>query len=294
MPDPQSEYPVTLAEVLFAELKSTRPDLDESQAKIIHVKAKLKEIEDLQTEDQVAQICQREGIAIEPTAETASERVWDCKYELSKRLVPDLYTIIRELPQTRSALCLSGGGVRSAIFNLGILQGLARCGLLNKFDYLSTVSGEGFIASWLSAWIHREEGNVDTVMNQLAKTPDNPLETEPTPLYNLRIYANYLTPKKGLLSVDTWTLIAIYLRNLLLNWMVFVPVIMALLILPRIWFAFMKSTYWDSYFNSRTLLAIGFITAAFALGYTATNLPGAKLWNFREGRYIRFSLYPLV
>lgn len=294
MPDPQSEYPVTLAEVLFAELKSTRPDLDESQAKIIHVKAKLKEIEDLQTEDQVAQICQREGIAIEPTAETASERVWDCKYELSKRLVPDLYTIIRELPQTRSALCLSGGGVRSAIFNLGILQGLARCGLLNKFDYLSTVSGGGFIASWLSAWIHREEGNVDTVMNQLAKTPDNPLETEPTPLYNLRIYANYLTPKKGLLSVDTWTLIAIYLRNLLLNWMVFVPVIMALLILPRIWFAFVKSTYWDSYLDSRTLLAIGFVAAAFALGYIATNLPGAKIWNYHERRFVRFGLYPLV
>jgi len=294
MPDPQSEYPVTLAEVLFAELKSTRPDLDESQAKIIHVKAKLKEIEDLQTEDQVAQICQREGIAIEPTAETASERVWDCKYELSKRLVPNLYTIIRELPQTRSALCLSGGGVRSAIFNLGILQGLARCGLLNKFDYLSTVSGGGFIASWLSAWIHREEGNVDTVMNQLAKTPDNPLETEPTPLYNLRIYANYLTPKKGLLSVDTWTLIAIYLRNLLLNWMVFVPVIMALLILPRIWFAFMKSTYWDSYLDSRILLAVGFVAAAFALGYIATNLPGAKIWNYHERRFVRFGLYPLV
>ena len=41
----------------------------------------------------------------------------------------------------RTALCLSGGGVRSAAFNLGVLQGLARLGLLQRFHYLSTVSG---------------------------------------------------------------------------------------------------------------------------------------------------------
>src|SRR5260370_18953350 len=146
------------------------------------------------------------------------------------------------MPHRRAALCLAGGGVRSAIFNLGILQGLARCGLLDKFDYLSTVSGGGFIAGWLSAWIHREDGNVNTVVTQLAKTPDNPLETEPKPLYNLRVYANYLTPKKGLLSVDTWTLIAIYLRNLLFNWIVFVPAFVPFLLLPRILVSFVKTS----------------------------------------------------
>src|SRR5262249_43460599 len=39
-----------------------------------------------------------------------------------------------------AALCLSGGGVRSASFNLGVLQGLAQAGALGLFDYLSTVS----------------------------------------------------------------------------------------------------------------------------------------------------------
>jgi len=37
-------------------------------------------------------------------------------------------------------LAFSGGGIRSATFNLGVLQSLARMGLLSKFDYLSTVS----------------------------------------------------------------------------------------------------------------------------------------------------------
>ncbi len=40
-----------------------------------------------------------------------------------------------------AALCLSGGGMRSAAFALGVIQALARCDLLTRFDYLSTVSG---------------------------------------------------------------------------------------------------------------------------------------------------------
>ena len=55
----------------------------------------------------------------------------------------------------RTALCLSGGGVRSAAFNLGVLQGLARLELLSQFHYLSTVSGGGYIGSWLVAWRHQ-------------------------------------------------------------------------------------------------------------------------------------------
>ena len=54
-----------------------------------------------------------------------------------------------------AALCLSGGGIRSAAFGLGVLQALARFRLLGQFDYLSTVSGGGYIGSWLSAWRYR-------------------------------------------------------------------------------------------------------------------------------------------
>lgn len=65
----------------------------------------------------------------------------------------------------RSALCLSGGGIRSAAFALGIVQALAlrsddpagapRPQLLGEFDYLSTVSGGGYLGSWFSAWAAR-------------------------------------------------------------------------------------------------------------------------------------------
>src|ERR1700736_6707071 len=59
-----------------------------------------------------------------------------------------LYQRIHGLGLPRAALCLSGGGIRSASFALGVLQALARHGLLRHFHYLSTVSGGGYIGSW--------------------------------------------------------------------------------------------------------------------------------------------------
>lgn len=130
-------------------------------------------------------------------------------------------------------LAISGGGIRSATFGLGVLQGLAATGLLKRFDYLSTVSGGGFIGSWLSAWIHRE--GIDDVCEKLkpARLRESPIAAEPAPsaerstptepqaetrqITFLRRYSNYLAPIPSPFSVDGWVLIAIYLRNLLLN-----------------------------------------------------------------------------
>src|SRR5438128_1435024 len=62
-------------------------------------------------------------------------------------------------PDARSTyvgLALSGGGIRSATFSLGLLQGMHRLGVLRAVDYLSTVSGGGFTGSWWTAWLNRE------------------------------------------------------------------------------------------------------------------------------------------
>ena len=60
-------------------------------------------------------------------------------------------------------LALSGGGIRSATFNLGVLQALAKLKILRHVDYLSTVSGGGYIGGWLSAMIHRAKHGIDEV-----------------------------------------------------------------------------------------------------------------------------------
>ncbi len=132
----------------------------------------------------------------------------------SKTRLKRLWAAVHGLKEKRAALCISGGGIRSATFGLGVLQGLARCGLLDKFHYLSTVSGGGYIGSWLSAWIHRAGGGLTSVMTQLAGPGDVArLNPEPIEIQNLRSYSNYLSPRLGLFSADSWTLVGTYLRH---------------------------------------------------------------------------------
>lgn len=177
----------------------------------------------------------------------------------------------------RSALCLSGGGIRSAIFNLGILQGLARHGLLKEFDYLSTVSGGGFSGGWLSAWLYRE--GLDSVMTQLAEPPKSPLKPEPPPVEHLRIYSNYLSPQPGLLSADTWTLVATLLRNLMLNWMVFIPVLIVFLVVPRIWAALLfRSAEYEQHAHY-AYLTIGIFAGWIGFTYIGWHLPSAGTYK---------------
>ena len=137
----------------------------------------------------------------------------------------------------RSALCLSGGGIRSAAFALGVIQFLAKAGLLHRFEYLSTVSGGGYIGSWLSAWSTRAadaqgKGAYAKIRPQLAcrEMPEH----EPQEIENLRANSNYLTPKLGALSADTWSVLAIWLRNLLINWFLLIPLIAAAAVTPQI------------------------------------------------------------
>jgi kumamolisin len=131
-------------------------------------------------------------------------------------------------------LAFSGGGIRSATFNLGILQGLARLGLLHKFDYLSTVSGGGYIGSWLMAWMHHQNIGIKDVEEKLATAAYEPQNvTEASEVRFLRNYSNYLTPRTGLLSADFWAFVASYLRNTLLNLIILLLTLLSLLLLPR-------------------------------------------------------------
>lgn len=51
-------------------------------------------------------------------------------------------------------LAFSGGGIRSATFCLGVLRALARNKVLHRFDYLSTVSGGGYVGSAFGRLFH--------------------------------------------------------------------------------------------------------------------------------------------
>lgn len=279
-----------------------------------------------------------------------------------------------------SALCLSGGGVRSASFSLGVLEGLAKfslgmiqpdadeaakasgvpehppkqtagatapgnkaSGLLHKLDYISTVSGGGYIGSWLSSWIYRRwqtpraqrkralterldeldqlrkaEGNDSSqlkeaesavqkaeealrtvertplrdryheVIERLAgRTTTGNWETtsgdpEPRTVRHLREYTSFLAPAVGM-SLDFWTLVAIALRNLFINWLMLIPILMAAVALPQA--SYYSSLYVASCIrlkcqNAEWMLVfpVGLVGVLFALAgsFAERNLPSHR------------------
>jgi len=169
---------------------------------------------------------------------------------------PTISAYQRARESNLAGLALSGGGIRSATFNLGVIQALARYGLLSKFDYLSTVSGGGFIGGWLSALLNRKLGkgnDKEKVVNQKAveyfqsclKThPDDAVAcdddtnvgfepVEHQAVRYLRCYSNYLTPRLGL-SGDTLAVTSIFLRNFTLIQLTLISLVASVLVFAHL------------------------------------------------------------
>ena len=135
--------------------------------------------------------------------------------------------------ESPSALCFSGGGIRSASFCLGVARALAKNGVLKNFDYMSTVSGGGFTGAFLTRWAHeRGYEEVEKILENDSAFSGN---TDALyPLLHLRRYIAYLTPKLGLLSLDSLAVGTLYFRNTFLHWMVIVPWLLLLCLLPQL------------------------------------------------------------
>jgi hypothetical protein len=221
----------------------------------------------------------------------------------------DLKAIYRELNELDSvALCLSGGGIRSAAFSLGVVQALASTPcvaapigdsakapgssapprkLLERFHYLSTVSGGGYLGSWLSTWLSRDD---DHAMAHLTGRPNGPDE-EPGELSWLRAYSNYLTPKLGLTSADAWADVALYLRNLVLNWIVFLPLLMVAALLLKL-LLIASAAVGASETATYVAVAAGALGIVTATAATMRNRPTSGRNSLRQGAYLRVVLLP--
>ena len=218
----------------------------------------------------------------------------DLKDQDGKDLTGDaLYRALNGVNST--ALCLSGGGIRSATFALGVIEALAvhprqpsglkqatsaDASLLRQFNYLSTVSGGGYIGSWLSAWIAREKGGYDSVWSKLIGRREHP-DQEAGETSWLRAYSNYLTPRLGLFSADTWTAVALYVRNLVLNWLVILPALALALLVFK---AFTVASFWatEGVEGIGRYAAIAFVIATttlmiYALRFDLLNRPSRFL-----------------
>lgn len=156
----------------------------------------------------------------------------------------------KALDSDLAGLAFSGGGVRSATFNLGFIQALAHYGLLTRFDYLSTVSGGGYIGGWLSALLHGEapEGDktvgrdeVESLQNKLGPHPRPPASTglkdtvgfdpvEHKAVRYVRCYSNFLSPRRGL-SGDMFANVAVFLRNFVVMQLMLISLVACVMLL---------------------------------------------------------------
>ncbi len=133
---------------------------------------------------------------------------------------------------TLMGLALSGGGIRSATFSLGVMQALAEKDVLRKMDYLSTVSGGGYIGSSLTWWLHQGPNfgvGRDNFPFGCDRVSDHATDTdEQKRLRHLSQHGKYLTPGKGITLLSG---IAIVLRAMLLNLVVWLPVLIVIMML---------------------------------------------------------------
>lgn len=220
--------------------------------------------------------------AITRTVDTAAPDEADTEEDnIDPRLEAELEASRKALRRDLTGLAFSGGGIRSATFNLGILQALSDLRLLPTIDYLSTVSGGGYIGSWLTALIERENRRpvvpgephgIDAVQERLQVRRYHDQPAEDPAVGFLRQYSNYLTPRLGLLSADTWAMVATYLRNLLLNLLVLLPGLALFLLLPWLVFAV---TGWVG--EDKQLPNSYFFWLSIGLGVVATAVMGCSM-----------------
>lgn len=129
-------------------------------------------------------------------------------------------------------LAFSGGGIRSASFHLGILQALIARKSMAAIDYLSSVSGGGYIAHCWHYLNHRRSGIHE---DPFARATN---EANTSVLQWLRAHGKYLVDGK---STNLYTLAASILAGTLFNLLTLLPFLLVLIwllslpILPLDW-----------------------------------------------------------
>lgn len=85
-------------------------------------------------------------------------------------------------PDSRNpiGLAVSGGGIRSSTFALGVLQRLAQHGLFREVDFLSTVSGGGYVGSFLSSYLNSPPAEAS--QSNASSSLDDPPAVRPSDL----------------------------------------------------------------------------------------------------------------
>jgi hypothetical protein len=136
------------------------------------------------------------------------EQVFEEEKELLKKKRLRINPGDGENPDDLFGIALSGGGVRSATINLGILEVFNKCGVLKLADYLSTVSGGGYIGGYVHTGLAQYQATLHAYDRLFV--PDD--------IKYLRENASYLSPGRGCHKTCTrFRLGGVFFFSLLMN-----------------------------------------------------------------------------
>jgi len=182
-------------------------------------------------------------------------------------------------------LALSGGGIRSATFSLGVVQALTRSGTLRLVDYLSTVSGGGYLGGCLSSLLADPAAGSERERCPLTFVEGQP---EPASVRHLRNSGHYLAPN-GIL--DRVRLPLLLVRGALVNALIFTPFIVLFALFTELVFelshALLPGHLVDALVRQLPGVFLGtFVVAALVYPAAATVLGTRLTWQGRN-RYDR-------
>jgi hypothetical protein len=152
-------------------------------------------------------------------------------------------------------LALSGGGIRSAAFCLGAMQSLDVRGLIEKLDYLSTVSGGGYIGTSMTAAMSAGTKGKFPFASEL-RTGEVP------GVQHIRDHSNYLFPQ-GMLNL--FGNVVVYLRGIVANVLLLLPYLLLAAAFTIWWIRHAKAVIGSSAAFSVTLYVLLALVVSLAL-----------------------------
>jgi hypothetical protein len=151
--------------------------------------------------------------------------------------------------QATVGLALSGGGLRSVTFSLGVLQALAETGLLGRIDYLSSTGGGSLLAGWLITWIRRT--GIPDVEHRLQGTP---AAREDSGIQSLR-QSTYLSSSGSSSAILHW------IPNVILSLLTLCAVLGAFLVLIDIGYRWLNDLTWAKQIDGVLLVTAAVVLA---------------------------------
>jgi hypothetical protein len=216
----------------------------------------------------------------------------DCLIERRRRMAEAFKEEVEDIETTRFGIALSGGGIRSAIINLGFLKTLNLYDVFRRADYLSTVSGGGYTGAYVQATMKNEGAYEGLFQDEHIK--------------HMRLNGTYLIPGQTPISkfLNTLVLIIGYLGSLVMTLLSPVIVLSVFLIAYRlIDLVFLKSDltyspfewYFDYVIKGGGLILLGVLGLHLLANLIwKFSLLASHIFNVLEGLIIGLAIVILI